>query len=252
MIRRAYVQESGGKKLGPEAQSLVHGLARRGIPVDLFTEKRILRRQLQLSRDCLVAGSIPSVTQALHQLEVPIPEPNDYPECLRPFLRRKVWESTVGAVLDGLMEGDLRSVFVKPKGRLKRFTGRVFSSRDDACFLAGASRRLPVYCSHPVDWRGEFRTYVIQGAIVGTLPYWGDAAVYPDAEDIRRAVDTLEKSGEATAAYGIDFGVLADGDTALIELNDGFGLGSYGLSDDLYTNLIVARWDELMNQPQKP
>jgi len=249
MISRAWIQESGGGKLTSESQSLVNSLGRRGIPIELFTEKKILRRQLKLSRETLVAGSIPAVMQALQQLEIPVPEPNDYPESLRPFLHRKVWESTVGAVLDGLLDGDLGSVFVKPKGRLKRFTGRVFSGRDDACFLEGASKRLAVYCSFPVEWKSEFRTYVIHGKIVGTLPYWGDPSILPDDGEIRRAVETLEKSGEAVAAYGIDFGVLADGKTALMELNDGFGLGSYGLADDLYTELILARWQELASNP---
>jgi len=245
MINRAYVQERGGNQMGPESLSLVTALTHQGLPVELFTEKQILRRQLRLSRDCLVAGSIPAVTQALQQLDIPVPEPNDYPDCLRPFLHRKIWESTVGAVLDGLMDGDVGSVFVKPKGRLKRFTGRVFSSRDDACFLEGASRRLPVFCAHPVEWKSEFRTYVVRGGILATLPYGGDAKIAPDAAVLQRAVDALQKSGEAPAGYGIDFGVLADGTTALIELNDGFGLGSYGLADVLYTELIVARWMEL-------
>jgi hypothetical protein len=167
------------------------------------------------------------VTQALQQLEIPVPEPNDYPASLKAFLHRKIWESTVGAVIEGLMQ-------------------------DDAGFFEGASRRLPVYCSDPVEWKSEFRTYVVRGRIVGTLHYWGDAAVRPDQEVIFRGVETLQNSGEATAAYGIDFGVLADGKTALMELNDGFGLGSYGLADDLYTELKLTRWEELMNQPQRP
>lgn len=255
MITRAYVQEMGGKQLSPESKSLVAGLGRRNIPVELFTEKRILRRQLRLSPETLVAGSIPAVVQALHQLGIEVPEPNDYPASLRPFLHRRIWESTVGVVRDALMEGTMGSTFVKPKGRLKRFTGRVFSTRDDTCWLEGASGRMPVYCSQVVEWKSEFRTYVVRGDLVGTLHYWGEADIPPDAGEIRRAVDTLQTSGEATAAYGIDFGVLADGKTALIELNDGFGLGSYGLADDLYTDLTIARWEELTApgaQPQKP
>lgn len=61
------------------------------------------------------------------------------------------------------------------------------------------------------------------------------------------AIDILEHSGNANCAYGIDFGVLADGDTALIELNDGFSLGSYGLDPAVYADLILARWTELMS-----
>jgi hypothetical protein len=97
-----------------------------------------------------------------------------------------------------------------------------------------------------VEWRSEFRVYVIRGVIAGTLPYWGDPKILPSQDVITDAVQRLESSGEALAGYGIDFGVLADGKTALLEMNDGFGLGSYGLDDDLYTDLILARWSELM------
>jgi hypothetical protein len=61
------------------------------------------------------------------------------------------------------------------------------------------------------------------------------------------AIDILERSGNSNSAYGIDFGVLAQEDTALIELNDGFSLGSYGLDRSIYADLILARWTELMS-----
>ena len=34
--------------------------------------------------------------------------------------------------------------------------------------------------------------------------------------------------------------------TALIELNDGFSLGSYGLGRTIFADLTLARWQELM------
>lgn len=49
----------------------------------------------------------------------------------------------------------------------------------------------------------------------------------------------------AARGYGIDFGVLADGRTALVEVNDGYGLGNYGLAKETYLDLCVARWQEL-------
>jgi hypothetical protein len=36
------------------------------------------------------------------------------------------------------------------------------------------------------------------------------------------------------------------GQTALVEVNDGFGLGSYGLEAGLYLDLVLARWAELV------
>ena len=59
-------------------------------------------------------------------------------------------------------------------------------------------------------------------------------------------------SGESTAGYGVDFGVLSMGETALVEWNDGFSLGAYGLDKALYTELTVARWNELTAPKQPP
>jgi hypothetical protein len=59
MISRACIQEIGSGKLSPESQSLLAGLGRRGIPTELFTEKKILRRQLKLSRDTWSRGRSP-------------------------------------------------------------------------------------------------------------------------------------------------------------------------------------------------
>ena len=64
---------------------------------------------------------------------------------------------------------------------------------------------------------------------------------------IAQAIRSLESAGESTAGYALDFGVLADGRTALVEWNDGFSLGSYGLEGGLYTELILARWCELID-----
>src|SRR5262249_23607820 len=122
MFRHAYLEERGAGRLSPEIQAVHSELLRRGLPCELFTAKRILRRQLPLARDVFVAGYIPTLLQALKQLGIEPPEPNDYPLCLRTHLRRRVWESTVGAVQTRLEE-EHEPVFVKPKGRTKRFTG---------------------------------------------------------------------------------------------------------------------------------
>ena len=48
------------------------------------------------------------------------------------------------------------------------------------------------------------------------------------------------------AAYSLDFGVLATGETALIEVNDSIALGAYGLAHNKYARMIEARWKELL------
>jgi hypothetical protein len=245
MIRLAFIQENGNGRLYPEMRQVADELHRRGVPVQLFTEKRLVRRQLALAPDTLVMGFVPIVTGALRQIGAPVPEPNDYPACLRPLLRRRVWESTVGEVASAVHDGRFGRAFVKPRGRVKHFTGLVIDSPADLWHLGNTSRREPVCCSEVVTWKSEWRFFVVRGRVVGARPYAGDGALVPDDEVVRSAIATLERSGEALAGFGIDFGVLAGGETALVEMNDGFSLGAYGLDDASYTDLVIARWCEL-------
>ena len=43
----------------------------------------------------------------------------------------------------------------------------------------------------------------------------------------------------------MDFGVTVDGRTLMIEVNDGYALGSYGLYYLDYAKLLSARWAQL-------
>ena len=48
------------------------------------------------------------------------------------------------------------------------------------------------------------------------------------------------------AACSLDFGVTDDGRTLLIEMNDGFAIGCYGLPDEQYAKFLTARWTEMV------
>ena len=64
----------------------------------------------------------------------------------------------------------------------------------------------------------------------------------PDPEVIKRAVRDYKT---APAGYSLDFGVTDTDKTLLIEVNDGYALGSYGLFYVDYAKLLAARWAEL-------
>jgi len=61
------------------------------------------------------------------------------------------------------------------------------------------------------------------------------------------ALAAYPDSGEAPSAYDIDFGVLASGETALVEANDGYALGAYQICGHDYTDLLFTRWEELLS-----
>src|SRR5580765_4325706 len=114
MFTAAFLEESGNGKLRHEEQLLRTELARRGIPISLYTSKRIQRRQLPLSAKTFIAGDMDAMDGAMRQLKIEVRAPNDYPKSLLPFLHRRIWTSTRGNIEREVLEGAGKPIFAKP------------------------------------------------------------------------------------------------------------------------------------------
>lgn len=243
-IEIAFIEQT--RRIDLDATKIKSSLSERGVPIEIFTEKRLLRRQLPLSRNCLVVGTVPTVDQALKQLKIEYPPFESYPPCLTAYMHRKTWKTTFRKIIGDVLADRVKPTFVKPATRTKRFTGFVLTSYDSLWQSNGASKSIDVQCSEIVEWLTEYRVFVHNGKIAGICNYSGDKNVLIDLEIVNAAIRDFEKSGTATKAYGADFGVLSSGETALVEINDATSLGSYELPADIYTDLIVDRWNEIM------
>lgn len=212
-----------------------------------FYKKHLMQRKLKIQKGDFIMGEIPVMLSAMKQLGIKY-HYNDYPESLQKYLHRKVWTSTMKEVrqrlyddLDGELELGL-GWFIKPKDKLKRFTGFVCSIIDDLQFVNGAGNQTKLWCSEPVIFISEYRCPVINGKVMGMYAAPGKDGKLPD----RIVVEQMAKDFvDAPSAYALDVGVLHTGETALIEVNDGFSLGRYGIPADVYTQLLQTRWSEL-------
>jgi peptidyl-tRNA hydrolase len=74
----------------------------------------------------------------------------------------------------------------------------------------------------------------------------GDPLIFPDVDVARRAVKAFEAR---PISFGMDWGITRSGKTLLVEVNDGFSLGNYGLRGPAYTALIESRWRQLLGLP---
>lgn len=99
-------------------------------------------------------------------------------------------------------------------------------------------------CSEVVNFVAEWRCFVRYGKILDVRRYKGDWKVQLNPKIVENAVSEFKS---APKAYAIDFGLTDKGETLLIEVNDGYSLGFYGLSDLDYAKLLAARWAELTN-----
>ena len=93
-----------------------------------------------------------------------------------------------------------------------------------------------------MDFQSEYRTFVLHGEVLGLRHYAGDPLLFPSAETIRSAISAFRRS---PVAYTLDIGITSDGRSLLVEINDAYACGAYGLTPLRYAKFIAARWDEL-------
>jgi hypothetical protein len=242
MFRRAFLQQLGQGRLRVEECLVLEECERRGIATELYLAKHIQRRQLPVDRDSFICGDMDAMHAAMKILGIEPPVIDDFPTILEPYLRRRVWRSSIPRLEDALCSG--LEIFAKPAGRRKLFTGRVFSSPDDLRHIAGVSRQEPLWCSEVVNWISEYRVYVVDQRPRAVAFYGGDARIALDMDVVHSALSLY--ASVAPAAYGIDFGVLATGQTALVEANDGYALGAYEVDSESYAALLFTRWSQLL------
>ncbi|MGI6721044.1 MAG: ATP-grasp domain-containing protein [Anaerovoracaceae bacterium] len=194
--------------------------------------------ELQDTRpDDLIVAGVSIVTRKLQSFGIQL-EDYDYPAELDQYLGRKVWRDSLSSILANKEKWPL---FVKPV-RDKVFTGFVLQNEKSIPRLYRASKNEPVYCSELVSFEAEWRVFVRYGNIIDVRPYKGDWHQHYDSDLIEQAVQEFRS---APAGYGIDFGITDKGETRLIEVNDGYSLGTYGLDPIEYAKLLSARWCEL-------
>lgn len=189
---------------------------------------------LQVSDEHVFLGGIQFVHEALRLLNQEIPEPFDYPQSLEEFFGRKIYASTISQISNN---PDRWNVFVKPRGFLKQFTGRLIKGTVDLIGTSNYEADTPIWVSEPVDFIAEWRVFVRYNEVLGVRHYKGDWRCSYDSKVIERAVRAFK---DAPHAYALDFGLTKDGRFLVVEANEGYSIGSYGLFYVDYAKLIAT------------
>lgn len=235
---KALIQKHRGEFANINVLTAFLGLTEKGYSVEFFEYEDF--SSLDFDGDPIVVGGIPVVVGALERMGVTPPGLVSIPEQIAKYARRKTWQGTIGEARSAVDEG--RSIFIKPMPNdRKLFGGKVVSNYRDLAITASLATEYPVICSEPVSMLAEYRVFVLQGSIVGCRHYKGDFRLYPDFGVIDAAVKDFVDS---PSGYGIDFAVTDTGETILIEVNEGFSLGCYGLPSLPYSSIIEARWKD--------
>jgi hypothetical protein len=246
-LKLAYIQTQNGIPAADSFFRAWDGFRKRGVRCELFEPKQLEQGVLPLARDTLVAGGVPVVEAALTALGIPVPVADNLPACLAKYRGRRVWPSTWGALRsEYAKKGPTEPLFVKPLRRNKGFPSVAVYDADDLPDVDRMPDVSEVLVAEYVTFVSEWRCFVRNGQVLDLCRYQGDVFRYPDPRVIRDALADFGRS--APAGYGIDFGVLTDGRTVLVEVNEGYSLNPYGLESMEYSELLEARWAQLAGQ----
>lgn len=234
-----YVMRPDDSPFSINRQTALVGFTLRGEEVHLFDREAL--ETLPLTADDIVVGGIGIVHRALKRLGLAIPALPSVPPSLAEFAGRKTWRGPLIEARHAVERGE--ALFVKPlPDQTKLFTGQPLRAFADLLKTAHLPDDMQVDCTELTPFLSEYRTFVMHGEIVDLRPYSGDPLVFPDPELIHRAVAAYR---EAPASYALDVGVVEDGRTLLVEVNDSYATGAYGLAPLRYAAWIAARWAEL-------
>ena len=224
--------------INPNVYNAFYGLREMGYECVMFETYEDLVAYYH-SKQEPICGGIGMIRRRLQDFDISCDEIN-YPEEIKSYLKRDIWYSTINEVRD---HSENWPIFVKSVEG-KRLTGKVISKISDLVGCGCSEENYQVICSTPVNMLSEYRVFVRYGKILDVKLYKGDWTKTYNPDIINKCILDYKS---APNAYGIDFAVTDTGDTVLIEVNDGYALGCYGMPFYNYAKLIITRWAELTN-----
>jgi hypothetical protein len=235
-LRKIYIRFKEGHPDSPNTFAAFDGFNMLGVETAPFEGFGDIETLDDLGPEVGLVGFVGDVMNALKKMGLPMPAQLDYPEELQYYIGRKIWRSTLGE-----MRRSTQRLFIKPVEE-KLFTGFVWKSdMGDQLRVAHLPDETELWVSERVDFVSEYRCFVKDTDLIGVRHYKGDWSRVPERKMVEGAVAAF-KSGPR--AYALDFGVTEDGRTLLVEVNDAYALGHYGLPSVPYANMIEARWEE--------
>lgn len=215
------------------------GFLAMGADVKMFASEDF--EKIDLRSGDIVVGGVGFAQRGMRRLGLRVPQIESVPAPLEAFAGRRIWRSTMRDLRSRVEGGEV--IFAKPRpDRLKAFNGQLFSAFRDLIPTAHVADEEPIDCADPIDLVSEHRCFVLRGDPIDLRRYKGDPLVLPDTDVIRESVAVYT---DAPMGYAIDYGVTQDGKTVVVEINDGYAVGAYGMAPVYYANLIAARWDEI-------
>jgi hypothetical protein len=179
----------------------------------------------------IVVGSVEFTQEYLDRVIPPIDRSWSIP-----YEKREIVECTIDEIKG-------YPCFIKPSQEIKAWTGIVVENEDQARLFTQDYQKK-VFCSAVKDIESEYRVYVVKNrGIIGVKHYLGDPYMSLDKDFVEECYRVSRVLNENS--YTLDFGITKQGETFLIEVNDGWAIGNYGLNPSEYYSFVKNRFLQL-------
>lgn len=245
---KAYLETNNGMWFDDYVYTAVEPLKRMGITIIKAEELDGYNfHKFKPLPDDIFIGSVEGTIAFWKDLGIEPPVYLGYPNALEEYLDRTIRKTTFGE----LTLNDL-PVFIKPSNDVKLFTGFVLDKKstfkDINLYYSEINNDTPIYASEIVNIESEYRVFVHKNEIVGIKHYSGDFTMFPNIFDISEMVNAYKKY--APVSYTLDVGIISNipnDKTILIEVNDFWAIGGYGLDGKIYTRMLIDRFQQIKN-----
>lgn len=240
----------------PEVRAISHACLLEDIPVhrtslEMLRELFDFKQELK-SGDFLPVGSVEFLREVFKIIGVNPPNGIGYLDLMKDFLNRDFEICNVSHALY-----TTEKFFIKPVNT-KIFNGFVYDplkpieeydehDREQIEIIKGMSPFQSLIRFPVVEFQSEYRIYVDEKEIMGYArydPYGLDDAPEPDWNIVNDMINTYN----CKTTYALDVGVLVDGRTTLVEINDAWAIGLYGkaLTPKQYLHFLNKRWQTIL------
>ena len=247
---KAFLQKCGSEWFDDFVYSARQPLLDRGFTIISFNDFELqgLIECEVFNKDDIMIGSVEATTTFWNAMGIEVPKYIGYPKSLDSFYSRTIKRTRFGKItIDDL------PIFIKPAYDIKLFTGFVLDKgttlHNIGMYYSDINPNTSVYTSEVVDIVSEYRCFVHKNELVGIKHYTGDFGCFPDILEINEMIRLYKK--DAPISYTLDVGIIEKASkdkTILIEINDFWAIGGYGLDGKTYVRMLIDRFQEIKNK----
>lgn len=239
----AYVEFKHGIPIDADAMAAYEGFDYLSLKVYPFTRLDILSNKFSSNyTKAVFVGSTQTIEMVLSAIGKR-PLPLDYPFELNliKYMRRSVKLIQTQQATEQYLETNV-PFFIKSYNP-KVYCGFLIREPHQLNYLEQHKDEL-AWMSQPIILTSEWRCFVHNCQLVDARPYQGDFTISPDFGLVNEMIRDYKG---APIAYTLDVGITSEEQTALVEVNDFWAIGGYGLAPETYAIMLNDPFNSYVN-----